>query len=235
MDIKRHIFICVIALLVLGGSAQAQEQVNQFDENGARHGLWKKYYEGTNQLRYTGTFNHGTEVGVFKYYCQSCGEQVVVIRDFDSIPGACAVTFYTDRGQLVAQGRMQDQKRIGPWVTYHKGGKTIMTKEHYIDDLLDGVKNTYYPNGLLAESCTYQKGILQGTCSYYGPGGQLIKTFTFENDQLHGPVEFYDLSGNLERTGIYSRDKKSGVWKTYVNGVVTQEEDFNDQKRSNER
>jgi len=31
-----------MALLVLGGSAQAQEQVNQFDENGARHGLWKK-------------------------------------------------------------------------------------------------------------------------------------------------------------------------------------------------
>ncbi|MDB2463373.1 hypothetical protein N9W69_00975 [Flavobacteriaceae bacterium] len=235
MDIKQHIFICVMALLVLGGSAQAQEQVNQFDENGARHGLWKKYYEGTNQLRYTGTFNHGIEVGVFKYYCQSCRDQVVVIRDFDSIPGACAVTFYTDRGQLVAQGRMQDQKRIGPWVTYHKGGKTIMTKEHYIDDILDGVKNTYYPNGLLAESCTYQKGMLQGTCSYYGPGGQLIKTFTFENDQLHGPAEFYDLSGNLERTGIYSRDKKSGVWKTYVNGVLTQEEDFNDQKRPHER
>ncbi|MDC3340913.1 hypothetical protein OAV50_00310, partial [Flavobacteriaceae bacterium] len=95
MDIKRHIFICVMTLLVLGGSAQAQEQVNQFDENGARHGLWKKYYEGGNQLRYTGTFNHGIEVGVFKYYCQSCGDQVVVIRDFDSIPGACAVTFYT--------------------------------------------------------------------------------------------------------------------------------------------
>ena len=81
----------------------------------------------------------------------------------------------------------------------------------------------------------FKQGLRQGKCSYYGPGGQIIKTFTYDNDQLHGPAEFYDLSGNLERTGIYSRDKKSGVWKTYVNGVVTQEEDFNDQKRSHER
>lgn len=230
MNMKRHILNCVMALLVMAVSAQAQELINQFDQNGARHGLWKKYYEGTKQLRYTGTFNHGIEVGVFQYYCQSCGDQVVVIRDFDSIPGACAVAFYTDSGQLVAQGRMQDQKRIGPWITYHKGGKTIMTQEHYKDDLLDGVKNTYYPNGLLAERCSYHNGMRQGECSYYGPGGQIIKTFTFENDQLHGPVVFYDLSGATERTGFYNRDKKSGVWKTYVNGEVTQEKDFNQQK-----
>jgi len=228
---KRHILCSVTTLLVLGAmtSGQAQNKVNEFDANGARHGLWEKYYEGTTQLRYSGEFNHGVEVGVFKYYCQSCGDEPVVIRDFDSIPGACAVSFYTDKGQLVAQGRMQDQKRIGLWTTFHKGGKTVMTRENYKNDLLDGIKSTYYPDGTLAENCAYVQGKRQGTCSYYGPGGQLIKTFSYQEDLLHGPAEFFDLTGALELSGHYDRDKKSGIWKTYVNGVVTKEENFNAQ------
>ena len=229
MDLKRHILPCVMAFLALSGinHVQAQEQINQFDAQGARHGLWEKYYQGTQQLRYTGRFNHGVEVGIFEYYCQSCGDQPVVIRDFDSISGACAVSFYTDQGQLVAQGRMQDQKRTGLWTTYHKGGEAIMTQEQYKEDLLDGLKKTFYPNGTLAESCPYVQGKRQGIRAYYGPEGQLIKTFTYDQDQLHGPVEFFDLSGALERSGHYDRDRKSGIWKTYVNGVVTKEENFN--------
>lgn len=231
MHLKRHILNWGLLFLALGAlpCVQAQELINQFDADGARHGLWKKYYDGTQQLRYKGTFNHGNEVGVFEYYCQSCGDQAVVVRDFDSIPGACGVTFYTDRGQVVAQGRMQDQKRIGPWITYHKGGKSVMTHEQYKDDLLDGIKKTYYPDGTLAESCPYKLGRRHGVCSYYGPGGQLIKTFTFDQDLLHGPVMFFDLSGALERSGYYHRDKKSGIWKTYAGGQVIKEENFNAQ------
>lgn len=232
MYLKRHIINCVIGFLAFSGiiHVQAQEQINQFDAQGARHGLWKKYYQGTQQLRYTGQFKHGVEVGVFKYYCDSCGDQAVVIRDFDSIPGACAIQYYTDSGQLVAQGRMQDQKRTGLWTTYHKGGQSIMAEEPYKDDLLDGIKKTYYPDGTLAESCPFVRGKRQGLCSYYGPGGQLIKTFTYDKDQLHGPVEFFDLTGALERSGLYHRDKKSGIWKTYANGVVIKEENFNKQQ-----
>ena len=71
------------------------------------------------------------------------------------------------------------------------------------------------------------QGKRQGIRAYYGPEGQLIKTFTYDQDQLHGPVEFFDLSGALERSGHYDRDRKSGIWKTYVNGVVTKEKNFN--------
>jgi antitoxin component YwqK of YwqJK toxin-antitoxin module len=233
MYLKQYIAYGVMLFLVLCAlpNIYAQELINQIDANGQRHGLWKKYYEGTQQLRYTGTFNHGAEVGIFKYYCASCDDQVVAVRNFDSIPGACAVTFYTDRGQLVAQGRMQDQKRIGLWTTYHEGGKAVMSKEHYKDDLLDGIKETYYPDGTLAENCPYTQGKRQGICTYYGPGGQRIKTFSYHEDRLQGPVAFFDLSGTLERSGFYDQDRKSGVWKTFVDGVVVKEEHFNSNKQ----
>ena len=42
-----------------------QENSNQVDANGKRHGKWTKYFEGTEQIRYTGEFNHGQEVGTF--------------------------------------------------------------------------------------------------------------------------------------------------------------------------
>jgi len=229
MYLKRYILNGVMLFLafLMMHEVQGQAQINQFDAEGRRHGPWEKYYEGTQQLRYTGTFNHGVEVGVFKYYCASCGDQAVVIRHFDSIPGSCAVTYYTNQGQIVAQGHMQDQKRVGLWTTYHKGGHSVMSKEYYKDDLLQGTKETYYPDDTLAETCTYTKGERQGVCRYFGPGGQLIKSFTYEDDQLHGPAEFFDLSGTLERSGFYDRDRKSGVWKTFVDGKVVKQEHFN--------
>ena len=44
------------------------QEFNQFDSNGKRHGKWKKNFEGTEVLRYEGQFEHGKEVGVFKFY-----------------------------------------------------------------------------------------------------------------------------------------------------------------------
>ena len=34
----------------------SQNSVNQFDENGERHGYWSKNFEGTEEKRYEGNF-----------------------------------------------------------------------------------------------------------------------------------------------------------------------------------
>ena len=64
--IKQKIYFVIILTLVLT-NVNAQS-INQFDANGERHGLWKKNFEGTDQPRYEGTFDHGKEVGIFKFY-----------------------------------------------------------------------------------------------------------------------------------------------------------------------
>ena len=46
----------------------AQVTTNQLDSDGKKNGLWRGYYEESKRLRYEGTFLHGKEVGVFKYF-----------------------------------------------------------------------------------------------------------------------------------------------------------------------
>ena len=58
----------IFLLLAITFGVSAQGKYNKFDENDQRHGPWKKYYDGTKLVRYGGTFSHGKEVGVFKFY-----------------------------------------------------------------------------------------------------------------------------------------------------------------------
>ena len=60
-------FLFSIILLLMYSFSFAQT-LNQFDTNGNRHGIWKKYFEGTKSVRYEGEFKHGKEIGVFKFY-----------------------------------------------------------------------------------------------------------------------------------------------------------------------
>ena len=61
----RSIILLITLLFTCFLSAQ---EINQFDENGERHGKWQKKFEGTNEYRYHGQFEHGKEIGMFKYY-----------------------------------------------------------------------------------------------------------------------------------------------------------------------
>ena len=57
----------ILLLFFISGSVLGQE-INQFDAQGKRHGKWKKFFKGTKKVRYSGQFEHGKEVGVFKFY-----------------------------------------------------------------------------------------------------------------------------------------------------------------------
>ena len=49
--------LLVLALLV--GFSSFAQTLNQFDADGKRHGKWKKNFDGTDVIRYEGTFEHG--------------------------------------------------------------------------------------------------------------------------------------------------------------------------------
>ena len=57
-----------LSLFLIVTSLVYAQDINQFDESGKRHGVWKKYFEGTKQLRYEGKFDHGKEVGKFLFH-----------------------------------------------------------------------------------------------------------------------------------------------------------------------
>ncbi len=221
---EKTVLILVIFLATL--QVFSQSEINQMDAHGKRHGVWKKHFEGTDQLRYEGTFEHGTEVGEFRFYCEDCKTQPMVIKNFTGKDQVAQVKYFTIKGKLVSEGQMRAQDRIGEWLYYHEKSKNIMTRENYANGKLDGKKTTYYPNGTVTQETIFKNGIKEGEDNYYSPEGILLKKLLYQQDQLHGPALHYDAYGNVVIEGFYKNDKKHGLWKYYKDGKVILEETY---------
>ena len=132
MQKQNIIATLVLATIMSVNLSFAQNTANQFDENGKRHGVWKKYY--TNQrVRYVGQFDHGKEVGTFKYYSAATSDFPIVVRAYNKENDIVDVKFYQENGLLQSKGLMKGKKRIGKWFYYHEDGKAIMSEENYDD------------------------------------------------------------------------------------------------------
>ena len=217
-----------ITLTFLSCLAFSQDNLNQFDSEGKRHGKWAKTFENSKQLRYEGQFEHGKEVGEFKFY-QMIGKvsKLAAIKVFNPENNNARVKFISLKGKTISEGMMNGKTYIGEWRYYHKNSDQLMTVEHYDKDgLLNGKRSVYYNNGQLAEELNYKHGKLEGVSNYYTMAGVLMKRYNYENDELHGLSEHFDEQGNLQIKGHYKRGKKHGVWTYYKNGEVWEEKDF---------
>ncbi|MDP2687723.1 MAG: hypothetical protein Q8O62_10910 [Aequorivita sp.] len=204
----------------------SQSGINQMDAQGKRHGVWKKTYEGSTQLRYEGTFEHGKEVGEFKFYCLECKDKPTVTKLFNDKDDIAEVKYFTIKGKLVSEGKMKDKDRIGEWVYYHEKSKDVMTRESYTNGKLDGKVITYYPNGKVTEEINYKNGLKEGEDNYYSPEGILLKKLLYRDDELQGAALHYDAFGNIVIEGFYKDGKKHGLWKYYKDGKVVLEETY---------
>jgi len=99
------VYTLLLAFFTLFSVAQ---DVNQLDENGERHGVWKKNFEGTKLLRYQGQFEHGKEVGTFKFYKNIESQSVLTAtRTFKPNSDLADVKFYSSTKNLISEGQMR--------------------------------------------------------------------------------------------------------------------------------
>jgi len=214
----KYILIFLFLSNIISFTAAAQE-FNQMDDQGLRHGLWQKIYKDSKQLRYTGTFNHGKEVGAFKFYDKSGGHPTA-IKTYTAGAELLDVIFYTKSGKKISEGKMKERSKEGEWLYYHKDGKSIMTKEVYRLDKLEGKRLVYFENGQKAQETSYINGLRQGQDIHYNEKGTVLKEFVYENDILEGPVKLYNYDGSVLREGRYKANRKHGIWKYYANGKL---------------
>ncbi len=195
-------------------------QKNQFDKDGLRHGLWSKNYLHTDQIRYEGEFNHGKEIGTFKFYRLNGGKSVLsATKVFSLDSDIIDVTFLTSLGKIISQGKMKAKLYIGKWIYYHNKSKAIMTVENYNNEgELHGEKITYYINGQIAEKKNYVNGKKEGLSIWYSERGIVLKELNYKNDMFNGLSKYYDADGKLVAEGYYRNDKKHGVWMYTENG-----------------
>lgn len=206
----------------------SSQTMNQFDENGKRHGIWKKMFDDTNIVRYEGEFNHGKEIGLFKFYKNINKKAVLTAtRQFNKNNDETYVKFFSSRGKLISEGAMNGKLYVDEWKYYQKTSDELMTLEHYNDKgNLDGERFVYYPNGQVAESQNYINGKLHGASIWYSLKNVILKEFIYVDGELHGMSKYYNPRGELIAEGLYKRDKKNGIWKYYENGELIREKDF---------
>ena len=224
--IKQNIITLLILTFFL--TNVTAQSINQLDAKGERHGLWKKNFEKTNEPKYEGTFEHGKEVGTFKFYKLVDGKaKLSATREFLPDSDNINVKFFTSKGKVVSEGMMKDKLFIGKWIYYQNKSKGILMTENYNPQgVLEGEKLVYYENGQLAEKSIYVNGAIDGISMWYSEKGLVVKEFSYNKGELHGMSKYYDKDGKLLAEGLYRNDKKHGIWKYYENGEFTEEKDY---------
>ena len=223
--IRKRLFFSFILFLCLTVSV-AQEAINQFDKSGKRHGLWRGYYDDDKtEPRYEGKFEHGKEVGLFKFYEEGL-KQPVATKLFDPESATVAVKYLSQAGKTISEGSMKDRMRTGTWKYYHKNSDKLMMTENYSEDILDGEKITYYENGQIAEKANYEQGQLEGEKLLFSEKGVVLEHLQYVNGELHGPAKIYNGKGELMSEGNYKKDKHHGIWRYYENGKLKETKEY---------
>ncbi|MGX7668675.1 toxin-antitoxin system YwqK family antitoxin [Flavobacterium pedocola] len=209
-----------LVFLVITAVVSAQE-TNKFDENGKRHGLWKGIYEDTKRPRYEGTFDHGKEVGVFKYFDNTAKLVVIATRDFSANDGSHYTTFFNQKGFKVSEGKVFGKDTYeGPWKYYHLDSPKIMTEENYVKGKLQGVRKVYYNTDKIAEETTYANGKKEGVYKKYAENGVVLEDAIYKNDQYEGKATFKTAEGKIASQGLFKNGKKVGMWKVLEDGKL---------------
>lgn len=217
IHLKKIFSITIISSLVLSATVSAQK-INQFDKNGKRTGVWKKFYKNE-KIRYSGKFKAGKEVGVFKFYNIDSYGTPSIVKEFSSKSDSAFVKFYTPKGKVKSKGWMIGKNRVGKWMYYFSDGK-VFSEENYKDGKLDGVVKNYYPNGKLTEETYYKEGKKDGVSKVYTDEGILIEEVAYLDGKLHGFGKYYNLKGQLQEQGNYENGVRKGKWEFFIDGEI---------------
>ncbi|TPG43814.1 toxin-antitoxin system YwqK family antitoxin [Flavobacterium pectinovorum] len=220
----------IIALVFLNAILVSAQDFNKLDANGKKDGVWKGTYEVSKRPRYEGTFSHGKETGIFKYFDDTKKGDVVATRDFSANDGSAYNIFYDQNKNKVSEGKVIGRNNEGEWKYYHKASKVVMTLENYKNGKLEGTRTVYYPNAKVAEEMTYKNGLKEGIYKKYGQNGTLLEQTTYANDQYNGDAVFYDSEGAVASKGKFLNGKKVGKWQFFLKGKFTKEVNMSDPK-----
>ncbi len=207
-------------------TVSAQDQINQLDENGKKHGLWKGYYEESKRVRYEGNFDHGKENGVFKYFDDTKAGTILAERKFTTKDNSAYTVFFNQKKNKISEGKIVAKLREGEWIYYHENSTIPMTKEMYKNDALNGLRQVFFPNGKIAEEIQFVNGIRQGNYRKYTPTGIVLEESTYKNGELHGLAIFRGSDGLMASQGKFVEGLKRGMWKFYEGGKLVREEKY---------
>ncbi|WP_445452726.1 toxin-antitoxin system YwqK family antitoxin [Flavobacterium sp. 25HG05S-40] len=209
----------IIVCLLISINIFAQE-INKTDENGKKHGLWKGFYDDSKRPRYEGTFEHGKEIGMFKFFDDTKVGTIIATREFNSNDDSCYTIFYNQKKNKVSEGKVVNKQFEGDWKYYHEDLPTVMTLESYSNGKLNGVRKVYYKSGEIAEETSYLNGLKNGPYKSYAENGVLLEESNYKNDLYDGMSINRSATNTITSQGVYKAGKKVGIWKILEKGKI---------------
>jgi len=209
-----------IILLFLAALPLCAQEFNKLDENGNKNGVWNGIYPESKRPRYEGTFDHGKEVGIFKFFDDTKAGTVIATREFNSNDNSCYTIFYSQKSNKVSEGKVVNKQFEGEWKYYHEDSPVIMTLEFYTKGKLNGIRKVFYLSGKIAEETSYIDGVKEGPYKNYTEDGVVMEETVYKNGEYDGPAIFRDPVGHLASQGTYKNGKKVGMWKVFEKGKL---------------
>ena len=216
-------FILSTIFFLTGTVGHAQTVVNGLDANGKKDGFWKGAYPESKRPRYEGTFNHGKEVGLFKFFDDTKAGSLIATREFNPTDEVAYTTFYDQSKNKVSEGKVFNRQFEGEWKYYHQKSTVVMTIENYSKGKLEGLRSVYYPNGKIAEEQMYKNNLKNGFYKKYAENGVILEEANYKNNLYDGLAVFKDPDDSIVSKGKFSNGKKSGIWQFYKKGKVVNE------------
>lgn len=209
----------ILAAFFLSISVFAQ-QYNKLDENGKKQGVWKGIYADSKRPRYEGTFDHGKERGMFKFFDDTKVGTVIATREFSSKENSCYTIFYNQNKNKVSEGKVTNKQFDGEWKYYHEDLPDIMTLEYYKNGKLQGTRKVFYQSGKIAEETSYKNGIKEGKYKSYAENGFALEESNYKSGEYDGLAIFKDPNNQIVGQGIFKNGKKAGIWKIFEKGKL---------------
>ncbi len=220
---KKATFILMFILLNGLQFCLAQTNFNQLDENGKKNGLWKGVFEDSKRPRFEGVFEHGIEVGVFKFFHNSGANFVSATRTFSKNGTVAANVFFDAKGNIISQGVSINKLNEGLWTYFHEGTKDVKMTENYLKGKLNGTKKIFYKGNILLEESKYENGLKNGISKLFTEKGVVIEESNFKNGEYNGAAIFRTPSGKIASQGNFVNGAKKGKWQFFENGKIKKE------------
>ena len=222
----------ILLFLVTTNASFSQNDFNKLDEKGLKNGVWKGFYEESKRPRYEGTFEHGKEIGTFKFFDDTKAGTVIATREFNKKDNSCYTIFYNQKNNKVSEGKVVNKVYEGEWLYYHEDLPSIMAREFYKKGKLNGKRTVYFKNNKVAEEVNYVNGLKEGAYKHYTENGILLEESNYVKGEFHGDAIFRDPEGNIVAKGKFKNGKKVGMWQFYELGKLVSEENMSYPKKA---
>ena len=211
---------------------------------GRKIGKWETYYYNGN-LKSEYEFNNKGELADWNISYTSDGDTVSKVSYSNGFLNRVEFIYGFENRPL--REHYYKKGKLKKYISYDTSGIVILSgnQEYILHDSygfkyihatlkngeFDGLHSTYWKNGNLRGTKTYENGVLNGKIESFFESGELDERFFMKTGNYHGKFESFHISGEQYTQGYYNNGLKIGEWKFFnPNGTLSQVEFFLDGK-----